>query len=233
MARCLCIGDLHEPVSHPGYLRFCKDLYAEWSCDTVVFMGDVADMQAISFHAANPECPGPSDEFSLTKQKIAKWYRAFPKAKVCLGNHDMRPLRLAESVNIPTRYLRNHAEVWETPNWDWQFSFTIDDTYYYHGTGTSGLYPAANATRKMLISVVMGHTHAASGIYHTAGPHKRTFGMDVGCGIDIDAFQFAYGKHYLRRPILSAGLVLDGVPYHEIMPIGPGEKYHHSRFRKV
>jgi hypothetical protein len=83
----------------------------------------------------------------------------------------------------------------------------------------------------MLMSVVMGHNHAASGIYHTANPQKRIFGMDVGCGIDVKAFQFAYGKHSARRPIVSAGLILDGIPYHEIAPIGKGEKYHRSNFK--
>ena len=34
----LVIGDCHEPVSHPGYLAFCQDLYADWDCDQVVFM---------------------------------------------------------------------------------------------------------------------------------------------------------------------------------------------------
>ncbi len=228
--KCLAIGDLHLPVAHPGYLQFCQDLYDQWDCNQVVFMGDVADMQAISFHAANPECPGPSDEFSLTKQEIAKWAKAFPKARICIGNHDERLIRLAESVSIPSKYLRNFSEIWNTPDWDWQYDHTVDDVYYYHGTGTSGLYPAANATRKFLMSVCMGHNHAASGIYHTANPHKRVFGMDVGCGIDIRAYQFAYGKHMPRRPILSAGLILDGIPYHEIFPCGKGELYHHSNF---
>ena len=231
MSRVLCIGDLHEPVSHPGYLQFCKDLYTEYDCDSVVFIGDVTDMQAISFHAANPECPGASDEFSLTKQKITKWKRNFPNAKVCIGNHDERVIRLAESVNIPSKFLRSYAEIWNTPGWDWQHDFIIDDVYYLHGIGTSGLYPAANATRKFLMSSVLGHNHAASGIYHTANPKKRIFGMDVGCGIDVKAFQFAYGKHIARRPIISAGLVLDGIPYHEICPIGHGERYHRSRFK--
>lgn len=228
--RVLAIGDPHEPVAHPGYLNFCKDLYKQWDCDTAVIMGDITDMQAISFHAANPDCPGPSDEFSLTKKRIGKWYKAFPNAKVCIGNHDERVIRLAESVNIPSKYLRSYAEVWGTEGWEWEFDFIIDDVYYYHGTGTSGLYPAANATKKMLMSVVMGHNHAASGIYHTANPLKRVFGMDVGCGIDVKAFQFAYGKHMARRPILSAGLILDGIPYHEIMPASRGEAYHRSNF---
>lgn len=232
MPKILAVGDLHLPVCHPGYLQFCQDLWEEWNCDTVVLMGDVADSQAISFHAANPECPGPKDEFSLTKQQIAKWHEAFPIAKVCIGNHDERVIRLAESVNIPSKYLRNYAEIWDTPGWTWDHDFIIDDVYYYHGTGTSGLYPAANATRKQLMSVVTGHNHACAGIYHTANPHKRIFGMDVGCGIDIRGFQFAYGKHFARRPILGAGIILDGVPYHEIFLCGRGEKYHHSNFEQ-
>lgn len=233
MSKVLPIGDIHCPVTHPGYLQFCQDLYDEWDCDTVVFMGDLADMQAISFHAANPECPGPSDEFSLTKQEIGKWHAAFPNAKVCVGNHDERLIRLAESVNIPSKYLRNYAEIWDTPGWDWGHDFFIDEVYYYHGTGTGGMYPAANATKKHLCSCVLGHNHSCAGIYHTANPHKRIFGMDVGCGIDVKAFQFAYGKHTARRPILAAGIVKDGIPYHEIMPCGKGELYHRSNFEKA
>ena len=119
MSRVLVIPDLHEPVSHPAALQFCKDLYAEWRCDTVVLIGDVVDLQAISFHSSNPECPAPSDEFILTKQAVKKWHDVFPIAKVAIGNHDSRVLRLAESVNIPPKYLRNFSEVWNTPGWDW------------------------------------------------------------------------------------------------------------------
>jgi len=90
MSRVLVIGDIHEPVSHPGYLSFCQDLHKAWNCNAVVFIGDVADFQAISFHTIHPECPGPGDEYMLAKQKIQKWYKAFPKAKVCIGNHDER-----------------------------------------------------------------------------------------------------------------------------------------------
>jgi hypothetical protein len=44
---------------------------------------------------------------------------------------------------------------------------------------------------------------------------------------------FAYGHALATRSILAAGLVIDGIPYHEIMPIGPGERYHRSRFDKT
>ena len=55
--------------------------------------------------------------------------------------------------------------------------------------------------------------------------------MDTGCGIDNAAYQFAYGKHTKQKPVLSAGVVLDGVPYHEVMPIGRGERYSKENYR--
>lgn len=229
MSKILCIGDIHAPVSRNKYLKFNQDLYEEWGCDTVVFLGDIADWHAISFHAHHPECPGPTDEYELAFEEIQKWYAAFPKAKVCIGNHDERIIRLAESVNIPKKFLRNFNEVWDTPGWNWDYSHIIDDVYYFHGTGNGGLYPAPNAARKMLMSVVMGHSHTAAGIKWLASPQRRIFGMDVGCGIDDKAWAFAYGRHVIKRSIISAAVVLDGVPYHEIMPIGKGEKYHDGK----
>jgi len=233
MSKVLIIGDLHNPVSHPGYLQFCQDLYWEWNCDTVVFIGDVADFQAISFHAANPMCSGPDDEFLLTKQEIQKWYKAFPNkgTKICIGNHDERVIRLAESVNIPSKFLRDYKEIWKTPNWKWEHEHIIDDVYYFHGTAMGGVHPAWNAAAKMLMPVVMGHLHSRAGVKWRANPLKRIFSVDVGCGIDVDAYQFAYGRHIKERPILSAAVILDGIPYHEIMPCGKGELYHKSNFK--
>jgi len=79
--------------------------------------------------------------------------------------------------------------------------------------------------------VVMGHCHAAAGVSWRANPLERIFSVDTGCGIDVDAWQFAYGKHYKKRPILSAAVILDGVPYHEVMRCGKGEIYHKDNFK--
>lgn len=231
MSRELVLGDLHEPCCRPGYLEFCQDLYYQWDCDGVIFIGDVVDWHSISFHVRHPECPGPKDEYELTRQKIDKWKKAFPKAKVCVGNHDERPIRLAETVNIPAKFVRDYKDLWKTPNWDWQFEHIVDDVYYFHGVGTGGIHPAHTSMRKMLMSVVQGHIHTAGGVKWAANPYRRIFGMDTGCGIDDTAMAFAYGKHMKQRSILSAGVVLDGIPYHEIMPIGRGEKYHRSKFK--
>jgi hypothetical protein len=197
-----------------------------------VFLGDVADFQAISFHANNPQCPGPDDEYQLAKQRIKRWYKAFPKAMVCIGNHDERVIRLAESVNIPKRFVRDHAEIWKTPGWEWGYDFVLDDIYFFHGTGNGGEHPAYNVMKKMLMSVVMGHLHSRAGVKWKANPYKRTFGMDVGCGIDVKAWQFAYGKHCKEKPILSCGVIIEGIPYLEIMPACSDEKYAKERHTK-
>jgi hypothetical protein len=232
MSKVGIIGDVHEPVAHPGYKAFCADLFNRFKCDKIVCIGDLTDMQAISFHANNPQCPGALDEFHLAKKAIQKWYRTFPEMTVALGNHDLRVIRLAESVNIPPQYLRNFREVWKTPGWRYLNDFVIDNVYYWHGTGRSGINPAFNVMKDMLMSAVIGHCHSAAGIKWLANPLRRTFGLDAGCGIDVDAYNFAYGQNQKKRPILSAAVVIDGVPEHFIMPCGRGEKYHKLRFTK-
>ena len=231
MANILVVGDLHEPVCHPGYLDFCHDLYRQWRCKEVVFIGDLADWHAVSFHAKHPDCPGPDDEYKVALEGIKKWKGVFPKAKVCIGNHDERLIRLAESTGIPSKFLRSYADIWETPKWDWQYEYTIDDVYYFHGVNNGGTHPAFNAAKKMLMSVVMGHNHTASGVKWLANPRTRIFAMDTGCGIDVKAYQFAYGRHARQKPVLSAGVVLDGIPYHEIMPIISHVDYGKERYK--
>jgi len=229
MSRVLIIGDLHEPVSHPNYLSFCQMLKDRWKCDTTVFIGDIIDWHGISFHVKHPECPGPRDEYELALSKVQKWHDAFPHAYVCIGNHDCRPERLAESVSIPASLLKSYNDTWETHGWEWDYDFSIDNVYYFHGTGYGGIHPAWNVSGKMLCSVVMGHCHARAGLKWRVNPHTRIFAMDVGCGIDVRAWQFAYGKHVKERPVLAAGVVIDGIPYHEIMPISKGEVYAKER----
>lgn len=232
MARVLAIGDLHLPCVHPGYLAFCKDLMEKWKCDTIVFIGDVVDHHAISFHDRHPGAPGPLDEYKKALDMVQVWRDTFPKAKVCIGNHDERIVRLAESVNIPEIMVKGYQDTWETPEWKWAYDHVIDDVYYFHGTGNGGQHPAYNTMRKMAMSVVMGHIHTANGVKRMVNPRKRFFGMDTGCGVDDRAYAFAYAKYTKSRSALGAGVVIDGDGISLVCPIGPGEKYNRSNFVK-
>ena len=213
MARVLVIGDLHCPADRPKYLEFCKDLYKDWGCDTVVFIGDIIDWHSISFWAANPECPGPRDEYLLAKKHLKRWATAFPKAKVCIGNHDERPQRLARTVHIPDFMLKSYGELWEAPEWDWDYSHHIDNVLYRHGPpgrGGGGIHPAWNVMNKVHQSVVLGHCHSRAGIKWSANLDARFFAMDVGCGINDIMMQFAYGHDAVEKSILAAGIIFKG-----------------------
>jgi predicted phosphodiesterase len=227
--RILCVGDLHLPYCRPNYLQFCKDMYRKHKCNGVVFLGDVVDLHSISFHPKRPDMPNASAEYELAKKAVSQWRKAFPKAVVCIGNHDARPLRLAETVSIPEEMLKSFAEIWDTKHWKWDWEFVIDDVCYIHGTGCGGEHPAYNKMKSTGLSYVMGHTHSAAGIKWLASPKSRMFGMDVSTGIDDRSMAFAYGQFARRRSIVGCGVVLNGVPYYEIMPIGKGERYFDGR----
>jgi len=46
------------------------------------------------------------------------------------------------------------------------------------------------------------------------------WGMAVGCGIDNKSMAFAYGKHFLKKPILGCGVVILGEPHISYMQLG-------------
>jgi len=230
IARVLVIGDIHEPASHPGYKAFVSDLYETWACDRVVFIGDVLDHHCISFHAHDVLADGVTRETDLALERVADWVKLFKRADVMIGNHDERVFRLAASVSIPSRFIKGYAAMWNTPHWKWQRDTTIDNVHYFHGTGCSGQSPAITAARASMQNTVIGHCHSQAGIRWAAGPDRKVFGMDTGCGVDVEHPAMSYGRDMIRRPILSAGVVIDGVPYHEIMPLARGEPYHRSRF---
>jgi hypothetical protein len=229
--RILVIPDLHAPAVRPGFMQFCSDLRDQWDCNKVIFLGDVIDWHAISFWTRHPELPGPRDEYKLACQEIEKWSKEFPIADVCIGNHDERPARLAKTVNIPEFMLRPYNEIWPAKKWNWARRFRYDDTVFMHGTGCSGIHPAWNLMNsKMHESVAIGHCHTRAGIKWSSNKRERKFGMDCGCGIDEEKYNFAYSHDDPIRPFLSAAVIIDGVPYLEPMRCSRGEPYHDSKF---
>lgn len=223
------IGDLHEPFVHPLYLRFCLDIFDSWGVEKIHFIGDIVDNHAISFHKSETVAYGSHREGELAEQGVARWYKTFPRATVSIGNHDELPDRIAQEVNLPPRFLRTYQEAWKTPNWDWKFSHNFDGTRLQHGTKTSGKDAAINQALQRRTSLAQGHIHGWASVKWHCNDDDRIFGMNVGCGIDVDAYSMRYGKDFANRPVLACGVIIDGHPYLEAMPCGPGEKYHRSR----
>ncbi len=217
MARVLCIGDIHLPATHEDYLGFIKKLKRKYKTDTTVFIGDIVDMHAISYHQKNPELPSAIDEHEAVVKGLKAWKKAFPEAYVCIGNHDERVHRLSATAGIPSVYLTDYKELYDTPGWDWDYDFYIDGVQYIHGTGLSGQQPAFTAAQKLGHSVVMGHVHSVAGVKIQQTVTKRIFGMNVGCGVDMNHKAMNYSKAHLNKSVISAGIIIDGIPILELL----------------
>lgn len=224
------IGDTHFPFVHPMYLAFVSDTFAAWDVNTIVHIGDVVDGHAISFHEHDPNGKSAEDEAALACKELEAWKKAFPKALVCIGNHDERHYRQAKRTGLPARFLRGYSAVWDTPHWRWDFAHGVDGVLYEHGTGSSGKDAALNRAVQKRRSSVIGHVHSYAGVKFHANEFDCIFGLNVGCGIDCRAYAFDYGKAFPIRPVLGCGIVLDGEhAFFERMQCGVKEPYHRSR----
>lgn len=226
------VGDVHLPFEHAHYLRFCLDVFKAWKVDHIHLIGDIVDGHALSFWEHNPNGRSAEDEAAEALEKMKEWKKRIKAATVSIGNHDARHYRTARKAGIPDRYMRDYATVWGTPGWDWRESHVIDHVLYEHGIGTSGKDAAINRAMQKRCSTVIGHTHTYAGIKWHANEFDRIFGLNAGCGIDIDRYAFEYAKPFPIRPVLGCGIVIDGLyAYFEPMSCGKGEEYHKRRRR--
>ena len=210
MARILFIGDLHEPFTHQRYLSFAKKVYKQYGCNRVVFAGDMIDNHAISYWETDPDLHSAGDELKMAKKHIHRWYKAFPRASICIGNHDKLTYRKAKTAGITRYHMRDYNEVYKTPTWNWRESFIIDGVLYMHGKG-SGVNAALKKAISEMQSLCMGHLHSQSGVKYYASRKHRIFALDSGCGIDIKSRAFYYADDFIARPILSVAVIQNGV----------------------
>lgn len=211
------IGDTHFPFVHPRYLDFCRDTFAEWGVGRVVHIGDIVDNHALSRHKTEPVADGVVTEYERAKAMVAEWAAVFPNMTVTIGNHDNINERQASELGMPASFLKTMPELYNMPDgWLVVDSIIIDDVLYKHGIGSGGMHGAYNSARRQCMSVVQGHTHSNAGVHNIATPQKLWFGMNVGCGIDINAYAFLYGKYMENRPILGCGIVESSTQAHFI-----------------
>lgn len=203
-------SDPHIPFNHPNYLQFCIDTFKQYGVGQVVCAGDLVDHHAISRFQSEPCAKGAYDELDMSIAEVAKYVKAFPKVKMCKGNHDAIPYRQAAAVGIGERYLKTFSELFNLPKtWEIEEEFIINGVLYKHGINCMGKDGAINTAIQERMSTVIGHSHAFGGCKYSANKRDIIFGMNVGCGIDIDAYAFAYGKYDKNRPTLGCGIVFN------------------------
>lgn len=201
-------SDVHIPFNHPRYLEFLQDTASKYSCTKSVCLGDLIDNHALSRHQSEPDSMGALAEFMETRDEVKKFIKAFPNTKFCDGNHDNIPERQAATLGIPKVFLKDFFDLWGLPStWEVKLAHIIDGVLYKHGLNCGGKDGAINTAIQEQMSTCIGHFHAFGGVKYIANHRNLIFGMNVGCGIDIEAYAFAYGKHSKYRPTLGCGVV--------------------------
>jgi len=200
----LVIGDLHEPFCLNEYLDFCLHQYKKYHCNQVIFIGDIIDNHYSSYHETSADGMGGAQELDLSIKRISRWYRAFPKATVIIGNHDRMIMRKAQTSAIPSKWIKSYKDVLEVPNWNFVERFEQDGVQYIHGEGGQ----AYTKCKADLMNTVQGHLHTLAGCQHFVGRKFRVFGMQIGCGIDFSSYAMAYAK-YGKKPAIGCGVVLN------------------------
>jgi hypothetical protein len=213
MAATLYIPDLHCPFHHQDAVAFLTELKRVYRPSVVVCLGDEIDAAAASTFAKNPEMPAAADELARAIDALRPVYKLFPRVKVCHSNHTLRPYKRAAEAGLPVSMVQPIAKVLKAPKgWEWGERWEVDGVLAFHGDGFTGKYAALTAAERFRQSIVMGHTHTYAGVMHSAAHNGCIFGLNAGCLIDGDSPAFAYAKHFAHRPVLGAGVIVDGVP---------------------
>ena len=209
----LIIPDLHAPFIAGGFIDFLLRVKKRFNLKNVISIGDIVDQCAISFYDGDPDGLSAGSELELTKDALQELGDHFPEMKITIGNHDNRHLRLAKKAGLPEAYIKDFLEIFDVPDtWEWHHSFILnEDTLLEHGTysGKNATYDRALTTS---MNVIQGHTHNYAGVTYINDGIKTRWGMNVGCGIDYEAYAFHYATARKSQPTLTCGVLLDGVP---------------------
>lgn len=204
-------SDVHIPFHHPNYLQFCIDTFKRFGVGKIVCCGDLVDFHAISRHQTETCAKSPCDELDMAIEGVRDFTKAFPTVDFVPGNHDAIYIRQTATVGIDKRFLKSFSEVLELPK-TWTVhdeEYIYNNVLYKHGINCTGKNGALNTAIQERMSTVIGHSHAFGGCQFSANPRSIVFGLNVGCGIDVKAYAFAYGKHSKYRPTLGCGIVFN------------------------
>jgi len=220
-SRILFISDMHIPYHHSGLLPFLAGLKKRYEPTRVICVGDELDKHAMSFHDTDPDLDNAGPELEKALPVIAKVEQLFPVVDLVDSNHGSMVYRKAKHHGIPRRYIKPYNEVLGVGDgWKWHMDMTItlpdgQDVYIHHGKLSS----AVRVSQAMGMSFVCGHYHEKFGIEYWANPRGLYWAMNTGCLINDDSLAFAYNNTNLKRPIIGTGLIVDGVPILEAMPL--------------
>ncbi len=214
----LIIGDLHSPWILNGYLEFCRNLQEKYNCGKVIFIGDILDSHAWSFHTHNPDGMSVNDELNKAIEELKPFYHTFPVATCLFGNHDLLIARKAMDAGLSQRFIKDFGSVVEAPStWTFAHEHVENNVKYIHGSTGNAIKRAKDER----VSICQGHLHSQCFVEWAVSEKDAIFGLQVGCGLDKSAYAFEYAQPFPKKPIISAGVVLEKgtLPIVELMKL--------------
>lgn len=209
----LAFSCLHTPYMHPRAVAFLRQLKREYAPDAVVCLGDEIDAHGYGKYPKDPAALGTLNEIKAARRRLEPLYELFPTSHVCQSNHTDRLWKRAFEAGLPEEFLRGRREILHAPDgWRWARRWEFDGVTFIHGDGFSGRHPNKDACTEYRSKVVLGHVHSAAGVYWSRSFADAIWGLSVGCLIDDRSLAFKYAQNSARRPVLGAGVVVDGVP---------------------
>lgn len=220
-SRILFISDMHVPYHHPDTITFLKSLKERYNPTRVICLGDELDKHAMSFHDHDPELYSAGHELEAARPVIKELEMLFPLMDIIDSNHGSLHYRKAKHHGIPRHYIRSYNEILGVgKGWVWHNDLTItlpdgQQVYIHHGKSAD----AVKTSQAMSMSHVCGHFHESFGLKYWANPNGLFWAMNTGCLINDKSLAFQYNNVNLKRPIIGTGLLIDGVPVLEAMPL--------------
>lgn len=200
------IPDLHAPFIRKGVLEFCKEEQLRYNCGRVIFAGDIIDGHAWNYHEHDVDGMSVGDELLAAREQLQPWYKAFPEAFSCMGNHDLLIQRKAKTIGLSKHFIRDFGDVVGAPKgWKFDLEYQQDNVLYKHGN----VGDAFKVAKESRISTCQGHFHAKTFVQWSVSEKDAIFGMQVGWGADRNSYAFDYGKSFANKPIISLGVILD------------------------
>lgn len=213
----LFISDLQIPFHAAKALEFCKSVAKEFQVapEDVFNVGDETDQYFGSLFDKDPDAlHTPNSEIAESVDELKRWYRTFPEMKLATSNHGIRWAKRAFKAGIPSQILRPYREIIQAPRgWVWKDEWLIPTPagliVMFHGMGYSGMNAARAATLDCRANVIFGHLHSHAALIPVTTRTGSTWGMNVGCLIDLPAYAFHYGKDSRWKPWRGVGVVAD------------------------
>jgi hypothetical protein len=211
----LHIPDQHHPYEHPDMLAFLAAVKSAFPIDIVVNAGDETDYHGLSFHDSDPNLDSAGVELEKAKTKLALLHDLFPQQLVCNSNHGSMAFRKAKHHGIPVQLLKKYRDVLfpqhGAPGWSWADHWFVNTPLGPVQFKHSSSNPTADAAHERC-NLMVGHNHSKFAIEYCASSDFLYWGATGGCLIDNQAYAFAYGKLFTKKPIIGCTIILEGRP---------------------